>query len=302
MARITSKEIEAFDFVFGRGLLAAARNELVQDHNDWPFRHISITSSELLRLLIQHGANPLERDVRGASLLHWAAGTGNLEAFRTLLPLFPNGILERTDRDGSTVLHWACAGADRKEFGTGGHYALCQYILSSTCCAQQRRQRPRDGDGDKDRSSSHQSRTTTTDTTTMTTTTSTSFSAKDIVNQRTKDGNSPLMWAAWSKSLDTVKLMIRHRAEPDRRNRNGCTVAHWGTGRRELSVLARIFVFVFKCIFFFFVCVRFFSWTHTNLSLSLSLSCSLSLSVCVFRFFHITVKPRAEAVLMFARI
>lgn len=196
---ITSKQIQAFQFIFGRGLLAAARGELVQANNAWPLEHINITSKEVLKLLIQHGANPLEKDSRGTTLLHWAAGTGNLEAFETLLPYFPDKFSGKTERDGATPLHWACAGANSKEFGTGGHYHLCQYLLSE--CENEM-----------------------------------SLSAKELVNEQTKDGNSPLMWAAWSRSLDTVKLMVRYRARWDLSNRNGCTVAHWAASGGNLEV------------------------------------------------------------------
>jgi hypothetical protein len=42
---ITSKQIEAFDTLYVRGILAAARNEVLQQHNTWPLEHdISITS------------------------------------------------------------------------------------------------------------------------------------------------------------------------------------------------------------------------------------------------------------------
>jgi ankyrin repeat protein len=197
--QITSKQIEAFQFIFSRGLMAAARDELVQANNTWPLQHINITSREVLQLLIEHGANPLERDNRGTTLLHWSAGTGNLEAFQTLLPYFPDRLLVKTDRDGATPLHWACAGANSKEFGTGGHYHLCQHILSG--CENEM-----------------------------------ALSAKELVNQQTKDGNSPLMWAAWSSSLDTVKLMVRYRARWDLSNRNGCTVAHWAASGGNLEV------------------------------------------------------------------
>ena len=199
LKQITSKQIEAFQFIFSRGLMAAARNDLVQADNAWPLKHINITSTEVLKLLIQHGANPLERDTRGTSLLHWAAGTGNLEAFQTLLRYFPDKLLEKTERDGATPLHWACAGANSKEFGTGGHYDLCQHLLLE--CENQM-----------------------------------ALSTKVLVNQQTKDGNSPLMWAAWSGSLDTVKLMVRYRAKWDLSNRNGCTVAHWAASGGNLEV------------------------------------------------------------------
>eukprot|EP00539_Tryblionella_compressa_P004060 CAMPEP_0178750382 /NCGR_PEP_ID=MMETSP0744-20121128/9947_1 /TAXON_ID=913974 /ORGANISM="Nitzschia punctata, Strain CCMP561" /LENGTH=385 /DNA_ID=CAMNT_0020403925 /DNA_START=596 /DNA_END=1749 /DNA_ORIENTATION=- len=215
---ITAKQIESFDFIFSRGVLAAARDELVQWNNTWPLDHINITSAEILRLLIQHGANPLERDVRGSSLLHWAAGTGNLKAVKELLSYFPKGLLETTERDGATPLHWAAAGANSKEFGTGGHVDVCQFILLE--CDLQRRQQIRNN---------------------HTGGTNTIFTAKDLVNQRTKDGNSPLMWAAWSGSLDTVKLMIRHRAQWDLANRNGCTVAHWAASGGNLEVCKYLF-------------------------------------------------------------
>mmetsp|Transcript_701 Transcript_701/g.1467 ORF Transcript_701/g.1467 Transcript_701/m.1467 type:complete len:578 (+) Transcript_701:127-1860(+) len=206
--QITSKQIEAFCFIFGRGLMAAARGELVQSSNPWPLEHINITSKEVLQLLIQHGANPLEKDIRGTTLLHWAAGTGNLEAFDTLLPYFPDKLFEKTERDGATPLHWACAGASSGEFGTGGHFHLCQHVLSEC---------------DRLKSTSMEAK-------------EAAPTTKELVNQQTKDGNSPLMWAAWSGSLDTVKLMVRYRAKWDLCNRNGCTVAHWAASGGNLEV------------------------------------------------------------------
>jgi ankyrin repeat protein len=197
---ITSKQIEAFDTMFGRGVLAAARDETCQRKNAWPLEHINVTSAEILRLLIQHGANPLERDNRGITLLHWAAGTGNLEAVKELLPFFPNVVLELTERDGATPLHWAAAGANSKEFGTGGHTEVCRYLLSQ--CE----------------------------------TPSSNVTTKQYVNRLTYDGNSPLMWASWSGTLDTVKMMIRNRADSKVANRNGCTVAHWASSGGNLQV------------------------------------------------------------------
>lgn len=201
---VTSKKIEAFDALFGRGILAAARNEVCQWNNTWPLQHVNISSAELIELALQHGANPLERDNRGSTLLHWAAGTGNLEAIKVLLPYFSSkGITERTERDGATPLHWAAAGASSKEFGTGGQTEVCRYLLSM-CGAPH----------------SPQSNITT----------------KELVNQLTKDGNSPLMWASWSGTLETVKLMVRTRADPKVVNRNGCTVAHWAASGGNLEV------------------------------------------------------------------
>jgi ankyrin repeat protein len=202
--RITSTQIEAFDTLFGRGILAAARNELCQSGNPWPLEHINISSAELIELNIRHGANPLERDNRGSTLLHWAAGTGNLDAVKVLLPYFPKGILEVSERDGATPLHWATAGVNSKEFGTGGHPDVCRYLLSQ--CS-----RPQSGMGSN-------------------------VTTKELVNQVSKDGNSPLMWASWSGTLETVKLMVRTRADFHIANRNGCTVAHWAASGGNLKV------------------------------------------------------------------
>jgi ankyrin repeat protein len=197
---ITAKQIEAFDAIFGRGLLAAARDDLCQWNNTWPLQHINITSPEVIRLLVQHGANPLERDNRGVSLLHWATGSGNLGAVEELLPSFPKGVEERAERDGAKPLHWAAAGANAREFGTGGHPEVCRILLSA-CKAG-----------------------------------SSNSTAKQLVNQLTFDGNSPLMWASWSGTLETVKMMVRERADPKVANRNGCTVAHWASSGGNLEV------------------------------------------------------------------
>merc|ERR1711957_26937 len=50
------------------------------------------------------------------------------------------------------------------------------------------------------------------------------------------DGNTILMWSAWSKSLDVAKLLVRHRADATASNRNGCTVAHWAASGGDLTV------------------------------------------------------------------
>lgn len=130
MLPIGIKEIEAFDAVFQRGLMAAARNDLIQGNRTWPLDAINITAADLITLLIQHGANPLERDARGSSLLHWAAGMGQLESIKVLLPYFRDGVMEATERDGAVPLHWAAAGANAREFGIGGHVEVCQYLLT----------------------------------------------------------------------------------------------------------------------------------------------------------------------------
>lgn len=61
--------------------------------------------------------------------------------------------------------------------------------------------------------------------------------ARQLIDSQTKDGNTVLMWSAWSRSLDIVKLLVRGRADTAKENRNGCTVAHWAaSGGGEFSL------------------------------------------------------------------
>lgn len=198
--KITAKDIEAFDAIFSRGLMAAVRDELVQFNNTWPIEQLpTLTAFEVVNLLIDHGANPLARDHRGATLLHWACGRGHWDAAKQLLPYCAVNAV--TERDGATPLHWAVAGVSSREFGVGGHVRVCENLL------EQVRQTPE-----------------------------IRLSVKAYVNCLTFDGNSALMWAAWSGTLDSVKLLIRNRADTKVRNRNGCTVAHWAASGGSLQV------------------------------------------------------------------
>merc|ERR1712127_952832 len=149
-----------------------------------------------------------ERDTRGVSLLHWAAGSGNLDAFRVLEQIMSmhsnyqkggftysgdgdtneHNDICRVERDGATPLHWAAAGAGAKEFGIGGHFHMCSYIIERA----------------------HEN-----------------SNKRNVVNANTKDGNSILMWASWAGSLEIVQLLISNDADIHQSNRNGCTVAHW---------------------------------------------------------------------------
>ena len=160
----------------------------------------NVASSEMVKLLVRAGANPLEKDVRGVSLVHWAAGAGNLDGLVELIDFLPGGIEEalelRAGRDGASPLHWASAGAKSKEFGCGGHIDVVRFFLGK--CPQE--------------------------------------NTKAFVNKLTKDGNSVLMWAAWSGSLEVCKLLVRNRADTSVANRNRCTVAHWAASGGNLEV------------------------------------------------------------------
>lgn len=198
---ITPEQVEAFDTLFSRGLMSAARNdaETVDSIQQLAIK-ANVASSEMVKLLVRAGANPLEKDVRGVSLVHWAAGAGNLDGLVELIDFLPGGIEEalelKADRDGASPLHWASAGAKSKEFGCGGHSDVVRFFLDK--CPQE--------------------------------------NTKALVNMLTKDGNSVLMWAAWSGSLDVCKLLVRNRADTTVANRNGCTVAHWAASGGNLEV------------------------------------------------------------------
>ena len=140
---VTAEQIVAFDKLFQRGLLSAARNDTAYTFPDENGKHASsnpsmmttanVTSAQLIRYLIRHGGNPYEEDVRGASLFHWASGCGNLDALKELVVCCNEVEVEQADqsqyngakaallwkasRDDATPLHWAAAGAGPKEFG-----------------------------------------------------------------------------------------------------------------------------------------------------------------------------------------
>ncbi len=198
--QFTYQQVEAFDALFGRGLMAAARNEWNQNYYNnsttWAVQHNAPTAAQLINLLYQHGANLHERDYQGATLLHWASGTGYFEGVETLIRLGLS-VQDTAARDGATPLHWAAAGTTAREFGTGGHADVCEYLIQQIPEQQQ----------------------------------------LAYINQCTKDGNSPLMWASWSGTLKTVKLLASYGAQSQNvTNRNGCTVAHWAASGGNVDV------------------------------------------------------------------
>ncbi|KAL7453499.1 hypothetical protein ACHAWC_005164, partial [Mediolabrus comicus] len=225
---ITSEQVVAFDKLFQRGILSAARDDSNYVYSDGPKRDdnspsllstANVTSAQLVTYLIQHGANAYETDVRGASLFHWAAGCGNLDALKALVvccntrngissnsnstlstPGTSAALLWKASRDDAIPLHWAAAGAGPKEFGIGGSVDVCNYLLS-ICNDEQ-----------------------------------SIVTQRKLINAQTKDGNTVLMWSAWSGSLEIVKLLIRNRAETGVSNRNGCVVAHWAASGGNLDV------------------------------------------------------------------
>ena len=238
---ITSQQVVAFDKLFQRGILSAARDdsgyvyesEIDSNNNNNNINAANnrkapslldtanVTSAQLVRYIIFHGANAYETDVRGASLFHWAAGCGNLEGLKELVdccnkrkrkevsesssrlssPGDSAALLWKASRDDAIPLHWAAAGAGPKEFGIGGSVDVCNYLLSVCNNAEQ-----------------------------------SDITQRKLINAQTRDGNTVLMWSAWSGSLEIVKLMVRNRAETEVSNRNGCTVAHWAASGGNYDV------------------------------------------------------------------
>ena len=196
----TTETVEAFERVFHRGLLAAASNKRCPELD-----LLGCTPGKMVDLLLQHGANAIEHDRFGASYLHWAGGTGNLQGTRALLKFLVEAgegadvgeVLFYTQgaKDGATPLHWAACGVENGRFGVGGHANICRLFLEEA--------------GDR---------------------------ATELADVECYSGSTPLMWAAWSGSLDVVRLLISHGADPHKKNRNECNVAHWATAGGNLEV------------------------------------------------------------------
>jgi len=189
----TVEGIFAFVRAFHEGLVPAVRNHL----------HTSTTCEpgRMVELLLTHGANHLEDDHHGASLLHWAAGTGNMKAVRALLkagkedgiPVEEIVLSDHVAKDGATPLHWAATGVSPYGvFGTGGHVDICRLFLD--------------------------------------------LAGHDLTDETTYSQNSPLEWAAWAGSLDVVKLLIEeYKADPHFCGKSG-NAAHWACAGGSLPV------------------------------------------------------------------
>jgi len=63
----------------------------------------------------------------------------------------------------------------------------------------------------------------------------------DIVNAKTVTGNTPLMWASWSGSLNIIPLLLSHGADPNAINMNGCGVSHWAASGGYVTVCQYLF-------------------------------------------------------------
>jgi hypothetical protein len=196
----TPGTVEAFELAFHRGLLDAAQNIPSPE-----LELVGCSPGRMVDLLLQHGANAIEHDRFGCSMLHWAAGTGNLNGANALLKFLIEAgegedateilLNTRGAKDGATPLHWASCGVESSTFGVGGHENICQLFLNEA--------------GDR---------------------------AAELVNVECFSGSTPIMWAAWSGSLDVVKLLSSYGADHHKVNQKGGNVAHWAAAGGNLDV------------------------------------------------------------------
>lgn len=196
----TPDMVEALERSFHAGLLPAVQNRHTCDLD-----LIGCAPGRMVDLLLEHGANAIEHDSFGTSLLHWAAGSGSLIGAKALLKFLVEAG-EATDaaellinahgaKGGATPLHFASCGVANGKFGVGGHANVCRLFL--------------DAAGDR---------------------------ASELANVECFNGNTPLMWAAWSGSLDVVKLLVESGANPQKENCNQHNAAQWAAAGGHLDV------------------------------------------------------------------
>lgn len=121
----------AMDNAFCYGLVPFAHNEKTPD-----LETLSCNTGKMLALLLDHGANYAEYDSWGSTVLHWTAGTGNLDGMKAVITKLEQDekdmegdladVLWSTcascysTKDFATPLHWASAGVNHTHFGCGG--------------------------------------------------------------------------------------------------------------------------------------------------------------------------------------
>jgi len=119
-----SEQLNMFEVMFRRNLLSCVRADMPT--NKLQSAQIE-DASELIPLLVPHGANAHEKDTRDISVLHWACGVGdNLPTVQCLCQYLDVNI--NAERDGAIPLHWAVVGVNSKLFGVGGDLDITQCL------------------------------------------------------------------------------------------------------------------------------------------------------------------------------
>lgn len=209
----TAESVVAMDGVFCDGIGKFARNEDTPD-----LQALGCIPAQMVSILLDHGSNYAEHDDWGSTVLHWAAGTGNLEGIKVLVEKLEQDEKDMdgdvrdvlwstcascfTTKDQATPLHWASAGVDHARFGSGGHAEVCRFLLDKA--------------GDK---------------------------KEALVRSVTSKGNTALHWACWAGSLDVAKLLVQ---EGDANlisccNEDGFTAAHWAASAGQVDICNWLF-------------------------------------------------------------
>uniref|UniRef100_A0A7S0NRB7 Uncharacterized protein n=1 Tax=Calcidiscus leptoporus TaxID=127549 RepID=A0A7S0NRB7_9EUKA len=154
----------------------------------------------VLTALETHGYDPAsDRDRRGASVLHYAAGHGHVDCCAWACEHGGLGVDDRAS-DGATPLHWAVAGMRSQRssgmssgFGTGGHQRAASWLVDR---------------GADPRACTHV-------------------------------GNSVLHWCAWAGGQQAFEWLADHLGAEDGMhalNSKGCSAAHWAASGGDLAV------------------------------------------------------------------
>ena len=193
----TLKRLECFEDSFRAGLIAAAQSLQTPS-----LEAVQSSPGHFVELLLSHGANYRDTDDDHNFALHWASGSGNLQATKALLDAHVGNsdqtaeeviMYTQAGRDGATPIHWVCCGIRSLR---EGHEDICRLFLTSSANDQ----------------------------------------CSDLANVRTWTGNTPLMFAAWSGSLEMVKMLLDHGADPHLCNDMGCNAAHFAATGGHLDI------------------------------------------------------------------
>ena len=228
----TAEHFKVFERIFCAGLIPITRGEMTDG-----LKHINCSAGRMVKLLVTHGANHLEKDAHGVLPLYWAAGTGSVEGVEALVKAhladMPPGTNEVDKfvelmlntsgaKHGATPLHWASCGITPREIGHGGAYN------SVYACAHFRIDRPPDGIYHSIVLGSY-------DVCRLLLQMAGERQA-ELANALTSSQATPLMWASLTPNLPVIDLLVIHGADPHAVNGEGANAAHWAVSAGHLKV------------------------------------------------------------------